>query len=418
MHFLKLYYYLLQLSFKNTSSTDFELGLVYCTCPIGLSGACGHVIGALYQLAEYKKLGLKAIPEDVAKTSQPQTWHTPRGPKIQGKAVQDIQVSGYKKVVKPSEEAPRTVQSTLYNPIRGDGVTWDIESLKAVDANMLVIPALETTVQQVDCKYGKVKYGSVLSYQQKLESNCAMNIFDGVTFPDLPCNDVMENHLHTTLTEKQTTSRENLKLSITEASRFESQTRSQSQNPFWYKLRKNRITASKVGEIFKRKKEPTALINRLKSTRHVMTSAMKQGLASEPTAAAAYIKIKGNRVNLYPCGVVVNVWAPWLAASPDRKVYNPDMIPPFGLLEIKCPQVGSVLECPYLTKNVTGSLTLNRNHAYYYQVLAQLAVTGLEWCDLFIWCQNDYHKETLYFNRDPWQTVKNKIDQFYFNYFL
>ena len=49
----------------------------HCTCKIGLSGACGHITGVLYQFAKYKLQGLKAIPVDIAKTSQPQTWHVP-----------------------------------------------------------------------------------------------------------------------------------------------------------------------------------------------------------------------------------------------------------------------------------------------------------------------------------------------------
>ena len=94
------------------------------------------------------------------------------------------------------------------------------------------------------------------------------------------------------------------------------------------------------------------------------------------------------------------------------------MFPEYGLLEIKCPQVGSVLECKYLTKDEDGSLKLKRNHPYYYQVLTQLAVAGLEWCDFFVWCNHDHHMETLYFNEDVWQQVKDKVDMFYFNYFL
>lgn len=66
-----------------------------CTCPIGTSASCGHITGLLYQLAKYKILGLRALPEDIAKTSQPQTWHTPRGEKIRGKVVQEIEVSSY-----------------------------------------------------------------------------------------------------------------------------------------------------------------------------------------------------------------------------------------------------------------------------------------------------------------------------------
>ena len=116
--------------------------------------------------------------------------------------------------------------------------------------------------------------------------------------------------------------------------------------------------------------------------------------------------------------MVLSLWSPWIAATPDRKVYNPERFPAFGLLEIKCPKVSSVLEVPYLAKDETGTMKLKRNHNYFYQVLTQLAVTGLDWCDLFVWCQNDHHTETIYLNRDVWNAVKDKVDIFYFDHFL
>ena len=75
------------------------------------------------------------------------------------------------------------------------------------------------------------------------------------------------------------------------------------------------------------------LAKRLKSTRQVTTAAMREGLASEPVAARCYVETAQNKsVNIYPCGIIVNFWSPWLAASPDRRVYKPERYPPFGLL--------------------------------------------------------------------------------------
>ena len=373
----------------------------------------------MYQIANYKTMGLKALPEDIAKTSQPQTWHKPRGTKITGKAVQDLEVSGYSKEG-PCEAMPRNIKSTLYNPARGQPIDWCVHArkLSAVTPDLLVLPALCETACSVPCSFGPVPKGCILSYQQKPSEDCILNIYDGIGFPELPASNVMRNTYSTVLSSQQSVKLEGLKLTLHEVKKFEEQTRLQSQTPLWYKIRKNRITASKIGEIFKRRKDESSLVQRLQSTRHVMTTAMKQGLASEPVAATCYAEVHQNKVNLYPCGVVVNPWAPWLAASPDRKVYFPERFPAFGLLEIKCPQVSSILETTYLAKDETGSLKLKRNHNYYFQVLAQLAVTGLDWCDFFVWCQSDHHLETIYLNRDLWDDVKMKIDQFFFNHFL
>lgn len=52
-------------------------------------------------------------------------------------------------------------------------------------------------------------------------------------------------------------------------------------------------------------------------------------------------------VNIYPCGLVISSWSPWIAATPDRKVFCPSLNPPHGLLEIKCP-VNPLADCVYL----------------------------------------------------------------------
>ena len=239
-----------------------------CSCKIGLSGACGHITGVLYQFAKYKLQGLKAIPEDIAKTSQPQTWHIPRGTCIPGKAVQDLVVSGHSKVKVPNlDEAPRTIKSTLYNPVRGQPINWQEKCTKLSDISpdLLVIPAIqEKNIRYVPSKFGPVPWGSILSYQQRLKENCVLNVCDGIGFQELPAANVMTNNVNAVLTSEQLVKLEGLIVSMHEIQRFEQNTRLQSQTSLWYSIRKNRITASNIGEIFKRRKEEAPLVQRLK----------------------------------------------------------------------------------------------------------------------------------------------------------
>lgn len=74
-----------------------EISITYanCTCPIGVSGSCGHVTGTLYQIAKFKHLKQRVIPADAASTSLPQTWHAPRGQKIGCTTVDNLEVRGY-----------------------------------------------------------------------------------------------------------------------------------------------------------------------------------------------------------------------------------------------------------------------------------------------------------------------------------
>lgn len=122
-------------------------------------------------------------------------------------------------------------------------------------------------------------------------------------------------------------------------------------------------------------------------------------------------------VNLYPCDVIVNPFCHWLAATPDRKVYAPDRNPSFGLLEIKCPDKNNLsdVKCLHIQD---GELKLKKNDNYHYQIQMQMAVSGLSWCDFFVWLENESHLETVYFDENFWQKAKDILDLFFFNYYL
>ena len=131
-------------------------------------------------------------------------------------------------------------------------------------------------------------------------------------------------------------------------------------------------------------------------------------------------QVMNQTVNLYPCGLVISPFSSWIAASPDRKVYCPARDPPFGLLEIKCPQNAHISDVKYLEdKQQPFVPRLNRSHDYYYQVMCQLAVTGLEWCDLFVYLESgESHLETISFDPIFWVTAQAKIDSFFFEHYM
>ena len=300
-----------------------------CNCPVGASEGCGHVIGLLYQLAKFKMLDVRCVPEDVAKTSLPCTWSIPRGEQIAGKAVQSVQVMSYKQHPDESEEPPKPIKSTLYNPIRCDIPSPILlyDPLRGALPNSMMLDFLTPQVQddqpQIATEYGDIPRGSIISYQQTISSEYLINNYADTNFPILPVNDYMINNLSIALTKDQSLLLADLLLSEDDVSRFEEQTRIQSASKLWHKLRKGRITASNVGAVVKRRKEDvTKFIGQLTSTRNVQTQAMKKGLAREPMAAMKYSDTCNQVVNVYPCGIVISVVSPWLAASPDRKVYH------------------------------------------------------------------------------------------------
>ena len=344
-------------------------------------------------------------------------------------------VSHTKSPINPAAHEPaRELKSTLYNVLANNPLPSHDNLKDALEneyPSLPILPALVASCNPISpkdivlSKYGrKVHKGSILGVQQKIKTEFVINVFDNMGFPNLPIDDVMVNEYCAPLDNCQTVQLEAIKVDFAECVEFEELTSSQSQSTLWHEIRSNRLTASKIGRIRSRRDDFGKLLTDLKSTRKVCTAAMKRGIENEPLAASQYASLKNNNVNLYPSGVIVSPYCPWLAASPDRKVYDPTRInEPFGLLEIKCPNVASVLEIKdgsLRRDGDSGKLNLNKNHMYYHQIQMQLAVTGLPWCDFFVWTENDedYHLETVRFDKDSWQITKNKADMFYFDYFL
>ena len=390
-----------------------------CSCPKGHCQACGHIAGLLYQLANFKVLNVPVIPEDKAKTSMPQTWHQPRTNKISGKSVEHLTVRAYKKG-SDSQCERRAVTSTLQDPIRGSFPSLLVlkENLESISSNALILPALNVhpSHSSVATRFGNFASGSVLAVQQKLHSHYIFQVYDGVDYPDLPVKCNMSNNFCAVLSYAESLTVAELHLKSDEVVKFEQQTRLQSECPLWFSLRKNRITSSKVHDVYVRRRHFESLTDRMLSTKYIQTSAMKDGILNEPIAAECYSKQHEHCINVYPCGIVISPWAPWLAVSPDRKVYDPKRSPAFGLLEIKCPRK-SIKECKYLQKIGT-KLLLRRTHSYYTQIQMQLAVTGIDWCDFFVWTDTGFHMEEIRFDPVFWENVKNKVDIFFFKFFL
>lgn len=110
----------------------------------------------------------------------------------------------------------------------------------------------------------------------------------------------------------------------------------------------------------------------------------------------------------------MNPSCPWLGASPDRLVYNPEELA-YGVLEVKCPY--SLRESEpdflkshdfYLTFNENEEPSLNRDHQYYVQVLGQMALTECQWADFIVRSENWIAIERIWFDEEEWLRVKSK----------
>lgn len=146
----------------------------------------------------------------------------------------------------------------------------------------------------------------------------------------------------------------------------------------WAELRCGRITASRCKdafEILKSGKAYTAerakyrtelLVERLTGVPypHYVTQEMQWGLEQEPFARAAY-EIQEN-VLVEPCGFVLHPELEFFGCSPDGLVGDD------GMIQIKCPTT-----LTHMNWYLAGVIPLEHT----FQMTAELAVTGREWCD-------------------------------------
>lgn len=106
--------------------------------------------------------------------------------------------------------------------------------------------------------------------------------------------------------------------------------------------------------------------------------AMDYGSETEPEAKAAYEMVTGNAVE--ETTTTRHPSIEWFAASPDGLV---EEFGSKGVLEIKC--VGQKRVAEFQRKMKAGESLKDFDAKYYWQVQAEMMVTGRGWCDFVIY---------------------------------
>jgi hypothetical protein len=199
-------------------------------------------------------------------------------------------------------------------------------------------------------------------------------------------------------------------------------TRGQADSMEWAAQRKGRITASLFRDVhtrvntIKKAADPntvdtTSLIVKLcqYKTPNDDLWQLKHGRNMESEAAEMYTKhhkiVCGANVKASSCGLVVDAQNPFIGASPDKLISCAKCGD--GLVEIKCPatiawtkptcenvkwlEVGPPKT--QICNNCTVRGKLSRSYKYYDQIQGQLALTGRQWCDLWVYTRHGHHVE-------------------------
>ena len=119
------------------------------------------------------------------------------------------------------------------------------------------------------------------------------------------------------------------------------------------------------------------------------------GKDNEPLAIETYIQhmaALNKIITVGQTGLIINPSFPCLGASPDGLLTDSSNTDPNGILEIKCPyKYRDVDPCEaaankdFCCELAGDTITLKRNHNYFYQIQGQMAISSRKWCDFVIY---------------------------------
>jgi len=215
---------------------------------------------------------------------------------------------------------------------------------------------------------------------------------------------------------------------------IERHTLNQADNELWMIERRKRITASNVGSISKMRQttKRSKKVEALLYSNFRGNIATRYGLEKEESTRQqykTYMTQNGHpNLKIEECGLFVSLENPWLAASPDGLVHDPDTAHPLGLVEIKNPysvrqlSIAEALKTPSFClelKKDEDTYKLKRKHDFYYQIQCQLYCTDRKWCDFVLRTDVDMHVQRIE-ERDTlwWNSNIPKLQKFYFSSLL
>ncbi|XP_068705086.1 uncharacterized protein [Montipora foliosa] len=414
----------------------------YCSCTVGLRGDCSHAGALLFVLCDIVSQGKTTLPADPTCTELPCSWSNPKGTSVDPIRIEQIHFYKSRFGEQPPAKkfsATPTVSEQFFGVSRSDIMSAPCQ--KTPEENTTLLPVISPAEQCKSSKESRVPLVPVTLCENGTfeENRFQAPITYPVQIPSIPplSDSAFEFYNN------------NVKVSIQQCWEIEKETRPQSSSELWFKQRKLRLTASNFGNIIKRKKaDVSKLVNRLSTTCDSLShlKAIRFGKENEDVASQLYMQYQNSHgspgTKVFHCGLVItsNPHFPWLGASPDRLVYDPNARPSTGGLEVKCiesaqgmtpfeafkskqtPKEGK--KKSFCLKMKDGHLQLNENHNYFYQVQGQEGVSGIKWFDFALLTDprlglNGLFVQRIHFEKNKWESEwLPKLTDFYFNHLL
>lgn len=198
----------------------------------------------------------------------------------------------------------------------------------------------------------------------------------------------------------------------------------------WFRQRIGRVTASNLKRVSRTSLNKPSL-SLLKTICYPLkyefqSKATTWGKDHEKDALLAYKQEQiscHENLEVNAVGLCLDPEYPYLGASPD------------SLVSCSCCGKGCVeVKCPYLLKDCSiveyssqkasclttceEGICLKKDHAYYYQMQQQMALTGTRYCDFVVWSPTELFIERITFNEEFWLLELQKSANFHKNVIL
>ena len=376
-----------------------EILCAHCTCMAGIGEACSHIAALLFTAEANTQAKQQFIS-----TSLPCSWIPQSYRSVDFSEISDIDFTTPKQKRQQSSstltdgEIPRKKQLTISQPSSDDIDTFyeELSKSKGKPVILSLIPNYNTSFIPV------YEAGTLMRPLTDLHDPKSMEM----NYPDLlqRCEKIFSSYT----------------FSFNQATKVEEMTRSQSKSRVWFQQRAGRITASRFRAILHTDYTQPS-ISTIKSIcypviHQFMPKACQYGCEHENQARAKYFDDHSkthNSLIVINSGLILHPLYPFFGVSPDG-IINCSCCSS-GVLEIKCPyrckdkSVNEMVDqYDFCLENVDGSLSLKRNHAYYYQIQLQMKICEVEYCDFVVWS-----KEIIFYERIPIDTdfVDNAIKE-------
>lgn len=370
-----------------------EVQTSHCDCVAGLGEVCSHVGALLFYTASI---------ENVSCTSQQCLWNKKNPKTIANKKMSEL-------FNQPPSNSIDTANITQTQEVEIPSFLNRIYEKGHISVVMKIVEPMASQISNkqeslvVDVEYEE-SFGHIFISRLFNTSHKEADLNDLVTFGD----------------------KIQLKMDPSEIAKVEVETRSQSSNSLWFKLRIGRVTASVFKDVCRTSiAHPSkTLLKKMcfPDTEPLKVRSLEYGRKTEIEALrkikSQYKKQHAN-LEIQKVGLIVMENNTFYAASPDA-IWTCNCHGKF-CVEIKCPfrikdstELSVLLDSknPFLRKDLNGQISLVKSHSYFYQIQLQMFILKMKMSLFYIYARNVQLLVQVEYDEEFMKEALKKSDEF------